>query len=134
MRDFSDDLKEIRRRVEEAHGYLKIDQTRARLTELEAEVQRPDLWDDQDHAKAVNAQYAAARDDVTLVTPVDAARRAGIVSLRLADALAASARLRAAGVAHSVREGAVRLSPHGYNSAADVDRALGALDEHRRAR
>jgi peptide chain release factor 2 len=64
MRDFSDDLKEIRRRVEEAHGYLKIDQTRARLTELEAEVQRPDLWDDQNHAKAVNAQYAAARDDV----------------------------------------------------------------------
>jgi peptide chain release factor 2 len=65
MRDFSDDLKEIRRRVEEAHGYLKIDQTRARLAELEAEVQRPDLWDDQDHAKAVNAHYAAARDDVT---------------------------------------------------------------------
>jgi peptide chain release factor 2 len=65
MRDFSDDLKELRRRVEEAHGYLKIDQTRARLVELEAEVQRPDLWDDQDHAKSVNAQYAAARDDVS---------------------------------------------------------------------
>ena len=73
--------------------------------------------------------WAASRDDVTLVTPRDAARRAGVVSFRTPDAAAASARLRASGVAHSVREGAVRLSPHGYNSAADVDRALAALDE-----
>jgi peptide chain release factor 2 len=64
MRDFSDDLKDVRRRVEEAHGYLKIDDTRARLEELEVEVQKPDLWDDQDRAKQVNAAYASARDDV----------------------------------------------------------------------
>jgi peptide chain release factor 2 len=64
VRDFTDDLKELRRRVDEAHGYLKIDETRARLKELEAEVQRPDLWDDQDRAKHVNAAYARARDDV----------------------------------------------------------------------
>lgn len=75
-------------------------------------------------------RWAASRDDVALVTPADAARRAGVVSFRTPDAPAASARLRAAGVAHSVREGAVRLSPHGYNSAADVDRALAAFDEH----
>ncbi len=74
--------------------------------------------------------WAAARADATLVTPADAARRAGVVSFRLSDPAGASARLRAAGVAHSVREGAVRLSPHGYNSAADVDHALAALDAH----
>ncbi len=77
--------------------------------------------------------WAAARDGVALVTPVDGARRAGVVSFRVADAAGASERLRAAGVAHSVREGAVRLSPHGYNSPADVGRALAVLDEHLRA-
>ena len=35
--------------------YLRIDETRARFAELEAEVQRPDLWDDQDRARQVNA-------------------------------------------------------------------------------
>ncbi len=64
MRDFSFELKELRRRVEEAHGYLKIDQTRSRLSELEDEVQRPDLWDDQERAKQVSSAYASARDDV----------------------------------------------------------------------
>ncbi len=64
MRDFSDDLKELRQRVDEAHRYLRVDDTRARLAELEAEVQRPDLWDDQEQARQVNTAYARARDDV----------------------------------------------------------------------
>src|SRR5262245_30446612 len=64
MRDFTDDLRALRQRVEEAHGYLKIEDTRKRLAELETEVQRPDLWDDQDRAKHVNAAYARARDDI----------------------------------------------------------------------
>ena len=66
MRDFSDDLKELRRRVDEAHGYLKIDDTRARLEELEVEVGKPDLWDDQERARQVNAAYASARDDIAI--------------------------------------------------------------------
>lgn len=72
-------------------------------------------------------RWCAGRDDVRLATPADPARRAGIVGVVPRDAAAASARLRAAGVTHSVREGAIRLSPHGYNSAAEVDRALAAL-------
>ncbi len=64
VRDFSDDLKDLRRRVEEANGYLRIDDTRARFAELEAQVQEPDLWDDQDRAKQVNSAYARARDDI----------------------------------------------------------------------
>ena len=35
MRDFTDDIKELRRRVDEARAYLRIDDTRLRLTELE---------------------------------------------------------------------------------------------------
>ncbi|MFT3853049.1 MAG: peptide chain release factor 2 [Ilumatobacteraceae bacterium] len=64
MRDFTDDLKELRRRLGEAHGYLKIDANRSRLAELEMEVGRPDLWDDPELAKKVNAEYAAVRGDV----------------------------------------------------------------------
>jgi selenocysteine lyase/cysteine desulfurase len=72
--------------------------------------------------------WARARGDVEIVTPADAARRLGIVALRPpGGAAAAAARLARAGVACAVREGAVRLSPHCYNTAEDVDRALAAL-------
>ena len=64
MRDFTNDLKELSRRLVEAHGYLKIDQSRARLSELEIEISRPDLWDDQDEAKRINAEYANVKGDV----------------------------------------------------------------------
>ncbi len=64
MRDFSDDLRELRRRLGEAHTYLRIDAIRARLSELEVEMGRPDLWDDQDAAKKINAEYAAVKGDI----------------------------------------------------------------------
>jgi peptide chain release factor 2 len=66
MRDFTDELRTLRRRVEEARGYLKIDEARLRLEQLEVEVQKPDLWDDQDRAKQVNSAYAGVRDDLAL--------------------------------------------------------------------
>ena len=43
MRDFTDDLRDVARRVAEASGYLGIDEARNRLVELEAEIGRPDL-------------------------------------------------------------------------------------------
>jgi peptide chain release factor 2 len=64
MRDFTDDLRELRRRLTEAEEYLKVADGRDRLVELESEVARPDLWDDAEHAKRVNAEYAAVKDDV----------------------------------------------------------------------
>jgi peptide chain release factor 2 len=64
MRDFTDDLRDLTRRLAEAAVYLKVDQARTRLTELEAEMGRPDLWDDPEAAKALNAEYANLRDDV----------------------------------------------------------------------
>ena len=72
-------------------------------------------------------RWTRSRDDVTLVTPAESARRAGIVSVAPRDPAAASARLTAAGVSHSLREGAIRLSPHCYNTADEVDAALDAL-------
>jgi peptide chain release factor 2 len=64
MRDFTDDLREVRRRLGEAEVYLRVGEARNRLTELEAEMGRPDLWDDADTAKALTAEYANARDDL----------------------------------------------------------------------
>ncbi|HEX6535128.1 MAG TPA: aminotransferase class V-fold PLP-dependent enzyme [Gemmatimonadaceae bacterium] len=69
-------------------------------------------------------EWAADRGDVRLVTPSDPARRAGIVSIAPRDPRAASERLTRAGIAHSLREGAIRLSPHCYNTEGEVMRAL----------
>ena len=64
MRDFSNDLNEIRRRIDEAFVYLKIDEGQKRIKELEIEVARPDLWDDQNHAKQVNTEYSNLKADL----------------------------------------------------------------------
>jgi len=64
MRDSTDDLREQRRRLDEAADYLKVAEGRDRLIELESEMQRPDLWDDADLAKKVNTEYANVKDDL----------------------------------------------------------------------
>ena len=71
--------------------------------------------------------WAVQRDDVELVTPADPRYRAAVISVRPIDALAASRRLSAAGVVHSFREGAIRLSPHFYNTDEEIDRALALI-------
>jgi cysteine desulfurase / selenocysteine lyase len=68
--------------------------------------------------------WAVERDDVELVTPADPRYRAASIAVRPIDALAASRRLSAAGVVHSFREGAIRFSPHFYNTDDEIDRAL----------
>ena len=66
---------------------------------------------------------------LTLVTPRDASRRAGIVSLRAADAERISTRLTAAGIVHSIRgHGVLRFAPHFYNTIDEIDRVLEQLD------
>ena len=72
------------------------------------------------HLVDVVVSWAADRDDVELVTPAGPERRAGIVSVRPRDARAVSDRLRAAGIWHSLREGAIRLSPHAYNTESEM--------------
>ncbi|HET9684393.1 MAG TPA: hypothetical protein VFP15_09840, partial [Gemmatimonadaceae bacterium] len=67
---------------------------------------------------------AAASCGLPLVTP--RASHAGIACFRPSDAAAMSSRLNDAGVAHSVREGTIRLSPHCYTTREDV-RAVARL-------
>ena len=67
MRSFTDDFAALAKRIDEAATYLDTAGKRARLPELEAELVRPDLWDDPDHARRVTTEYGRAADDVKLV-------------------------------------------------------------------
>ena len=71
--------------------------------------------------------WALCRPEVTLVTPADPAHRAGVIAVAPRDPVGASERLTAAGVIHSLREGAIRLSPHFYNTEDEIDEALALI-------
>ncbi len=65
MRDFTSDLREVKRRLDEAEQYLNVADNRERFAVLEAEISDPALWDDQERAKKLNAEYADIRDDLS---------------------------------------------------------------------
>ena len=67
MRDFSEELRALRTRLADAQKYLSIDAKRARLAPLEAELGKPDLWDDQAHARAVTTEHGRLSEDVRLI-------------------------------------------------------------------
>jgi peptide chain release factor 2 len=71
MRDFSPELTDLRRRLEASRVYLGIDAARARITELEEQVSKPDLWDDQALARKVTTELARYRDDIELYDGLD---------------------------------------------------------------
>jgi len=71
--------------------------------------------------------WAQSRRDVRLVTPAAPARRAGVVSFAPAELDSTAERLKAAHVHFTVREGAIRLSPHCYNTTEEIDRVLALL-------
>ncbi len=72
--------------------------------------------------------WVASRRDYALLTPPEMERRGAIIAFRTADVAADSARLRAAGIVHSVREGAIRLAPHFHNLRRDISRVVQALE------
>jgi len=71
VRDFSDDLAALARRVDDARGYLRVEEARARVEELERAAAEPGLWDDADRARAVTGELARAREDVEIVERLD---------------------------------------------------------------
>ena len=64
MRDFSEALTELRRRHGEAQQYLRVDELRRRRPQLEVELSRPDLWDDQAAAQAIQREFTEISDDL----------------------------------------------------------------------
>jgi len=72
--------------------------------------------------------WAQSRSDVRLVTPADPQRRAGVVSFAPAQLEQMAERLLSSHVIHTVREGAIRLSPHAYNTIDEIRTVLSKLE------
>ncbi len=66
MRDFTPELSDLRRRLDEARTYLRIKELEGRRPQLETEASRPDLWDDQDHARELTSELTAITADLEL--------------------------------------------------------------------
>jgi peptide chain release factor 2 len=67
VRDFTDDLSALGKRLDDAGHYLRIDGLRTRLAQLEAELSRPDLWDDTEVGQRVTREYGQSKADVDLI-------------------------------------------------------------------
>lgn len=66
MADLTEDLKRLRTELDEAQEYLRVDEIRARLPQLETEMGRPDLWDDAERARKVQTEFTGVKDDLDL--------------------------------------------------------------------
>jgi peptide chain release factor 2 len=66
MADLSDDLKNLRTELDEARDYLRVDELRSRLPQLETEMGRPDLWDDAERARVTQTEFTAVKEDLEL--------------------------------------------------------------------
>ena len=69
----------------------------------------------------------AGRSGARIVSPLGE-RGSGILCLAPGDVGAAFRRLKAARIICSLREGAIRLSPHGYNTLEEMERVVAVLD------
>ena len=67
MRDFSDELALLRKRLSELAHALDVDGKRARLGELGTRASDPSLWEDQEAARAVTTELSRVKGDVDLV-------------------------------------------------------------------
>jgi cysteine desulfurase / selenocysteine lyase len=72
--------------------------------------------------------WAAARG-VRVVSPTDPLHRSAIVCIAPPQPVEAHRRLRQAGVVCSLREGAIRLAPHCYNTIEEMEKVVEVLDE-----
>jgi peptide chain release factor 2 len=72
-RDFQSELEALGERLGEAERYLGLEKLQARRAELEAEVAKPDLWDDPDHARAVTTELGQVTADLDQLAGLAAA-------------------------------------------------------------
>ncbi|MGE0442998.1 MAG: aminotransferase class V-fold PLP-dependent enzyme [Gemmatimonadales bacterium] len=84
----------------------------------------------RDHLRAIREPIVAwaARRGVGIGSPLDR-RASGMVCLRLPDPAPVFAALTERGVVASLREGLIRLSPHCYNTEAEMAQVADWLDE-----
>ena len=70
----------------------------------------------------------ARQRGVRVVSPTDDLHRSQIVCIAPPDAKEAHRRLRQAGVVCALREGAIRLAPHCYNTMEEMEKVVDVLD------
>jgi selenocysteine lyase/cysteine desulfurase len=73
----------------------------------------------------------AMRRGFNLVSPVDPARHGALITLRSPKVDLLVKRLEADGIITSSRDDNLRISPHLYNTCADIDRLLDCLTKHK---
>jgi peptide chain release factor 2 len=66
-RDAKAELADLRSRLSEAETYLGLAKLRERRDELDAEVSRPDLWDDADRARKVTTELGGINTDIAML-------------------------------------------------------------------
>jgi selenocysteine lyase/cysteine desulfurase len=84
------------------------------------------------HVQALAGRFidGARRQGLALLTPEEPAARGPLVMVRSTDAAKLVDTLAREGLLCSTRDGALRISLHYYNTAADVDAVLDALNRH----
>lgn len=99
-----------------------------RSVELFVEIGVPRIWERIREVQQPLLDWVAARDDVRIVGDASEGRRSGIVCVGITDVEAAHRRLGARGVVCALREGAIRLSPHFYNTPDEMRRVVAILE------
>jgi selenocysteine lyase/cysteine desulfurase len=86
------------------------------------------------HVNALNELLFDGIDELggRIVTPREEGRRGALLCVASTDAPALVGALAAEGIVTSSRDGNLRVSPHCYNTADDVQTVLDALARHRR--
>jgi len=71
----------------------------------------------------------AGRRGVPVVSPTDETHRSQIVCIAPPDAKEAHRRLKQAGIVCAMREGAIRLAPHCYNTIEEMEKVVDVLED-----
>jgi selenocysteine lyase/cysteine desulfurase len=71
----------------------------------------------------------AARRGVAVTSPTDDVHRSQILCIAPPDAREAHRRLRQAGIVCALREGAIRLAPHCYNTIEEMEKVVDVLED-----
>lgn len=111
MKDFSEELVSLRRRLSEIAADFDIPEKRGRLVKLEEQASDPGLWDDPEAARAVTTEMAQVREDVELLARLEAQMSDAQVLFDLAR-----------------EEGEESLEPEVAGAVAALDRELAALE------
>jgi selenocysteine lyase/cysteine desulfurase len=88
----------------------------------------------RDHVLALIDPLAAwlgEREEATIVSSMEEGRRSGVFCFRLGDTERAYAELHRARVGCVLREGAIRIAPHLYNTTDDIARVMDVLEQQR---